>query len=90
MRVAIAIYGDDLMGVFETYELLSMKKLSFASSILWNGGLFNRHYASSFIVQPPAERPNDGIVSISTLSSLWAADGGVSISVSDVPATRSA
>ena len=88
MRVAIGIHGSDIDGILETYELLSLKKISVASPILWNGGLTNRHYASCYIFDPFAVEPKDAISNFTALSTLWAADGGVGIHGGEVPATR--
>ena len=90
MRVAIGIHGHCLDDVLDTYELLSTRKISFASPTLWNGGLFNRHFASCYIYEPFAFDARAAVPGLSALSSLWSSDGGVGLSVGDVPATRSA
>ena len=89
MRVAIGIYGDDIDRVLETYDLLSTRKMSFASPILWNGGLANRHFASCYIFEPRALEAKDAVTSFDGLSALWAADGGIGINAGGVPSTRS-
>ncbi|PIL26242.1 hypothetical protein GSI_11998 [Ganoderma sinense ZZ0214-1] len=88
MRVAIGIHGRCIDDVLETYELLSTRKISFASPTLWNGGLANRHFASCYVYEPFTFDSRAAIPSFSTLSSLWASDGGIGISLGDVPATR--
>ena len=89
MRVSIGIHNDNIDDVIQTYELLSTKKMSLASPTLWNGGLSNAHYASCYIFDPFAVESKDAISNFSTLSSIWAADGGVGIHGGDIPATRS-
>ena len=89
MRAAIGTYGAAIDRVLETYDLLSTKRMSFASPILWNGGLANRHFASCFIFQPYAVEAKDAINKVAGLSALWAADGGIGIHAGEVPATRS-
>ena len=88
MRVAVGIHGADIEGVLETYDLLSTRKISLASPILWNGGLANRFYSSCYIYDPYAVEPADAISNFATLSNLWAADGGIGIHAGEVPATR--
>lgn len=88
MRVAIGIYGSDMDRVLETYELLSTRKMSLASPVLWNGGLANRHYASCYIFQPFSTEAKDAVNNFAGLSALWAANGGIGIHAGEVPATR--
>lgn len=88
MRVALGIHGADIESVLETYDLLSTRKISLGSPILWNGGLANRSFASCYIYDPYAVEAVDAISNLSTLSNLWAADGGIGIHAGEVPATR--
>ena len=88
MRVAIGIYGHDMDRVLETYELLSTRKMSLASPVLWNGGLANRHYASCYIFELYVAEAKDALNNLAGLSALWAADGGIGIHAGEVPATR--
>lgn len=89
MRVAIGIHGDSLADVLEAYELMSTRKLSFASPAVWNGGLANGQFSSCFIFEPSAVRAMDAVSNFNALSALWSADGRIGISAGDVPATRS-
>lgn len=88
MRVTIGIHGRDIDDVLQTYDLLSDRKISLASPILWNGGLHNRHLSSCYIFEPFAVEPKDAISNFISLSTLWAADGGIGIHAGEVPATR--
>lgn len=87
MRVSIGIHGDHLDDILATYHLLSTRKISFASPILWNAGLSTRHFASCYAFEPFSAHSNDAVFSFSSLSALWSADGGIGISAGDVPAT---
>ena len=89
MRTAIGIYGDDIDRVLETYDLLSTRKMSFASPILWNGGLANGHFASCYVFEPYAVEAKDAVTNFAGLSALWGAGGGIGINAAEVPATRS-
>lgn len=88
MRVAIRIHGTNLDDVLETYELLSTRKMSVASPVLWNGGLSKRTVSSCYIYEPYAVEAKDAISNFSDLSALWASDGGIGIHAGEVPATR--
>lgn len=88
MRLSLGIHGNSLDDALRTYELLSTRKLSFAPSVLWNGGLANRHIASTFVFEPSAVEAADEIVNFPALSGLWASGADVGISAGDVPATR--
>ncbi|PIL31863.1 hypothetical protein GSI_06567 [Ganoderma sinense ZZ0214-1] len=90
MRVAVGIHLDSVDAVLAIYDLLSTRKISFASPVLWNGGLANRHFASCYIFTPSASKAGDATGNFTSLSALWAADGGIGIQAGDVPATRSA
>ena len=88
MRVVIGIHGECMEDVLQTYELLSTKKMSVASPILWNGGLSNSHLASCYIYEPFAVESKDAISNFATLSKVWSADGGIGIHAGEVPTTR--
>ena len=88
MRVAIGIHGHHIDDVLQTYDLLSTRKISLASPILWNGGLHNRHFSSCYIFEPFAVESRDAISNFISLSTLWAADGGIGIHAGEIPATR--
>lgn len=87
MRVAIGIHGGHMDDVLETYELLSTRKITFASPVLWNGGLAKRHFASCYVYEPVAVNASAAIPTFISLSTLWSADGGLGLSLGAVPAT---
>ncbi|KAI1786389.1 CBN-RNR-1 protein [Ganoderma leucocontextum] len=88
MRVAIGIYGNNIEDVLETYELLSTRRISLASPVLWNGGLSKRNFASCYIFEPYAVEATDATSNFADLSTLWSADGGIGIHAGEIPATR--
>ena len=88
MRVSIGIHGDSIADIIDTYDLLSLRKISFGSPILWNGGLAKRHFASCYIFEPRAVTAADAVNNFSALSTLCAADGGIGINVGSIPTTR--
>ena len=88
MRVAIGIHGHAISDVLQTYDLLSNRKISLTSPILWNGGLHNCHFSSCYVFEPFAVEPKDAISNFISLSALWEADGEIGIHAGEVPATR--
>ena len=88
MRVSVGIHSDKIEDVLETYRLLSTRKISFASTILSNGGLVDRHYASSYIYEPFTATAEDAVCSFSSLSTLLSSDGVLGINAGRVPRTR--
>ncbi len=50
LRVAIALWGDDLDKVRETYTALATKKFTHASPTLFNAGMKNQQLASCFLL----------------------------------------
>jgi ribonucleoside-diphosphate reductase alpha chain len=50
MRVALALWGNDLPRVFETYDLLSQKVLTHATPTLFNAGTPRQQLSSCFLL----------------------------------------
>lgn len=50
LRVAIALWGDDIDKVKETYAALATKKFTHASPTLFNAGMKNQQLASCFLL----------------------------------------
>lgn len=87
MRVAVAIHGQNIDRVLETYDLLSRRAYTPDAPTFYNAGTTSHYLASYFSYQPP----NDRIVSVMERSALevgayWAADGGVGMSLAVVEA----
>ena len=50
MRVAVAIHGDDLIKVRETYDLMSMKYFTHATPTLFNAGTRHQQMSSCYLL----------------------------------------
>ena len=50
MRVAVAIHGDDLVKVRETYDLMSMKYFTHATPTLFNAGTRHQQMSSCYLL----------------------------------------
>ncbi|RDX47464.1 alpha subunit of ribonucleoside-diphosphate reductase [Lentinus brumalis] len=88
MRVALIAHGKDLQRVLETYEALSCHRFTPASPVLFNAGTRSSNYASCFLYMPDASNPSTQLRSASDLDNLWLADGGIGLSLSEIPAKR--
>ena len=88
MRVALAIHGEDLPRVLETYHALSQQLYTHASPVLYNDGTVKHRYASCYLYQPTTPSPADMLGSALDLDELWLSDGGVGLSLDAVPAQR--
>ncbi|TFK81335.1 ribonucleoside diphosphate reductase large subunit, rr1, partial [Polyporus arcularius HHB13444] len=88
MRVALVAHADNLDLVLETYEALSNRRFTPASPVLFNAGTRTSHYASCFLYMPDASTPSTRLRSVGDLDSLWLADGGIGLSLGDIPAKR--
>ncbi|KAI0709402.1 ribonucleoside diphosphate reductase large subunit, rr1 [Earliella scabrosa] len=89
MRLALAIHRGDVPRVLETYDTLSRQLYTHASPTLFNASTTSPNYASCFIVQPNAQSPRTILSSAGDLDDCWMSDGGVGISLADVPSRRS-
>lgn len=90
MRVALAAHGTDVQLVLRTYDALSQHLFTPASPVLFNAGTKSRNYASCFLYKPDVSTPLSQLRSAGDLDALWLADGGIGLSLCDVPARRSA
>ena len=88
MRVALAIHKHNIPRVLETYNALSEQLYTHASPTLFNAATTTPNYASCFIAQPFAHSPQTLLRSASDLDTYWMSDGGVGISLADVPCRR--
>lgn len=50
MRVAIGIWGSDLAKAFETYDMMSLKKMTHATPTLFNAGTPHSQYSSCYLL----------------------------------------
>ena len=87
MRVAVAIHGDDVSRVLDTYHLLAERAYTHATPTLYNAGTNNQYLASCFLYQPPSQDIVSGMGRcVTDVSPLWCVDGGVGMSLGAVPA----
>jgi len=91
MRVAVAIHGEDLGRVRETYESMSGKYFVHATPTLFNAGTIREGLSSCFLIA--ATKEDDSIENIYKLLSEAAViskySGGIGISIHDVRAKGS-
>ena len=88
MRAALAIHRADIREVLETYAALSRHMYTHASPVLFNAGTLKPGFASCFIYQPDPGNPLTLLNSVSDIDRFWMADGGVGLSLAQVPAQR--
>lgn len=88
MRTAIAVCGDNLKAIVETYDALSRHLYTHASPVLFNTGNRSRTFASCYLYQPDACTPTGLLGTVASLDQFWLAQGGAGISVSNVPCKR--
>lgn len=87
MRVAVALHGEDIRRVLQTYELLSSHAYTPATPTLYNAGTVSQYLASCFLYQPSPDGPVAVMGrSVVDVSAMWGVDGGVGMSLGVVPA----
>lgn len=89
LRVAIALYGNDFGKVKDTYDLMSLKRMTHATPTLFNAGTRHPQLSSCFLLALK-EDSIDGIYSTLSecaLISKWA--GGIGLHVHNVRAKGS-
>ena len=88
MRIALTTHRDDLPLVLQTYDALSRHLLTFATPTLANAGTLRPHYASCFLYNPDVDGPETLLRSAHDLDLMWLADGGIGLSLAEVPCRR--
>ncbi|KAI0734991.1 putative ribonucleoside-diphosphate reductase large chain [Earliella scabrosa] len=88
MRLAIAIHPDDVQRIIDTYHALSRHLYSHATPTMFNAGTMTPYLASSFTYQPDADTYETILATTNDLDYLWFANGGVSLSLDQVPCSR--
>ncbi|KAI0688618.1 hypothetical protein C8T65DRAFT_746515, partial [Cerioporus squamosus] len=88
MRVALVAHAPDLNLVIRTYDALSRHLFTPASPVLFNAGTHSSNYASCFLYMPDTSTPLSQLNSTADLDTLWLADGGIGLSLGDIPARR--
>ncbi|KAF6752416.1 ribonucleotide reductase [Ephemerocybe angulata] len=88
LRVAIQMYGDNLDGVRQAYELMSSHKYLPSSTILMNSGTIHPGLTSSYNL--PLEFDHHSLFdSLNKVSVLSKSGAGVGLGMSGIPAQRS-
>lgn len=89
LRVALALWKDDLARVRETYEHLSTKRFTHASPTLFNAGMRRQQLSSCFLLNVE-EDSIDGIFdAVTKCAHISKYGGGIGMSVSGVRAKGS-
>ncbi|TFK80003.1 ribonucleoside-diphosphate reductase large subunit [Polyporus arcularius HHB13444] len=88
MRVALSIHKDNIPLVVRTYEALSRQQFTFATPVLANAGTLRAHFTSCFLYTPDLSNPEGMMKSAHDLDLMWLADGGIGLSLAEVPCRR--
>lgn len=89
LRVAVAIHGNNMDRVKETYDLMSTKHFIHATPTLYNAGKHRQQLSSCFLTQIE-EDSIDGIFNtVKNCALISKSAGGIGLSVSNVRATGS-
>ncbi|TFK90046.1 hypothetical protein K466DRAFT_574464 [Polyporus arcularius HHB13444] len=88
MRVALAAHGSNIDLVLQTYDALSRRLFTPASPVLFNAGTQSRQYASCYLYKMNSDIATTPLESAHDLDVLWLADGGIGMSLAEVPAKR--
>ncbi|AGE55540.1 ribonucleotide reductase large subunit [Acanthocystis turfacea Chlorella virus MN0810.1] len=83
LRVAIALWGEDIAKVKETYDALSKRKFTHASPTLFNAGFKNANLASCFLVHVDDSLTNI-FKSLGDVAQLSKFGGGIGLHMSDI------
>ncbi|RPD77255.1 ribonucleotide diphosphate reductase large subunit 1, partial [Lentinus tigrinus ALCF2SS1-7] len=89
MRVALAIHKGNRDLVLKTYDALSRHLFTFATPTLVNAGTLKAHFASCFLYVPDASGPKGLLGSAHDMDLYWLADGGIGLTLGEVPCRRS-
>lgn len=88
MRVAVALHGEDMESVLESYKHLSLKYLTHASPTLFNAGTLRQQLSSCYLLN--SEDSVTGIYkTITDCAQISKYAGGIGVSVSNIRAKGS-
>ena len=90
MRVALGIHGFDLDGAFETYRLLSEKKIIHATPTLFNAGTTNPYLSSCFLLEMDSDSIEGIYDTLKKCAKISQASGGIGLSIHKIRANGSA
>ena len=84
MRVAVALWGDDLRRVQETYDALSLRKFTHASPTLFNAGMKVPQLASCFLISVEDDSIEGIFDAITKCAKISKYGGGIGLAVQKV------
>lgn len=84
LRVAIALWGDDINKVKETYAAMATKKFTHASPTLFNAGMKNQQLASCFLLGIEEDSIAGIFDALAKCAQISKHGGGIGIHVSGV------
>ena len=88
MRVAVALHGNCLSRILETYDLMSRGLYTHGSSTLVGSGLSEQYLISSFVPVIATEDPGAAFKSVAEAGEIFIGNGGIGLDMSAVPAAR--
>ncbi len=89
MRVAVALHGNNLEKVLETYNLMSLRFFVHATPTLFNAGKHNQQLSSCFVTQINDDSIDGIFDTIKQCALISKSAGGIGLSVSNVRAAGS-
>lgn len=89
LRVALAIHGDNMHRVRETYDLMSTKHFIHATPTLYNAGKHRQQLSSCFLTQIEKDSIDGIFNTVKNCALISKSAGGIGLSVSNVRATGS-
>ena len=89
MRVAIGIWGSDLKSAFETYDMLSTKKMTHATPTLFNAGTPNQQLSSCYLISMSADSIAGIFKTLSDCAIISKYSGGIGLHIHNIRARGS-
>ena len=89
MRVALALWSDDLAKVFRTYDMLSTKKFTHATPTLYSSGTPRQQLSSCFLVSMDADSINGIFKTLGDCANISKYAGGIGLHCHNIRARGS-
>lgn len=89
MRVACSIHNDDLNAALETYNFMSQKYFTHASTTLFNAGLKRQQFSSCFLMTIKEDSIEGIYDTLKQCAQISKSAGGIGLSISNVRAKGS-
>ena len=89
MRVALALWANDLDRAFETYDLLSTKKFTHATPTLFSAGTPRQQLSSCFLLSMASDSISGIFKTLSDCAAISKHAGGIGLHVSNIRARGS-